>query len=177
MTKDDDISESMAQFIAEHQKELKRLEREAEKIVKCHYPELKQKDIDVANGPLGKIKLCFAKEFAQWKLVIPEENLASRKKGSVNDEGWSIKFCFGKENDMEYMDYYSYHRMTNASLQRIYENGEKELLASIDETSWHEAWKKIEERRTMKDLTECLKGVDLRIVKIVSHNTTQINRS
>lgn len=157
MAKNDDISECMAQFIAEHQKELKRLEREAEKIVKCHYPELKQKDIDVPNGPLGKIKLCFAKEFAQWKLVIPEENLAARKKGSINDEGWSIKFCFGKENDMEYMDYYSYHRMTNASLQRIYENGEKELLASIDETSWHETWKKNRRKKNNERFDRMLK--------------------
>ncbi len=74
----------------------------------------------------------FAKHFAHWEIVLPEENIKNRRGGYIQHGGWLIQYCFGKdENDMEYLDYYAAHRMTDDSHIRIYDDGKKESLPSL----------------------------------------------
>jgi len=74
----------------------------------------------------------FAKHFAHWKIVLPEENIKNRQGGYIQHGGWLIQYCFGKdETDLEYLDYYAAHRMTDDSHMRIYEDGKQEPLPAI----------------------------------------------
>jgi hypothetical protein len=77
------------------------------------------------------IEETFANRFAHWKINIPEENLKARKSGYIQSEGWLIQYCFGKDKNGEYMDYYAAHRMTDDSHVRIYEDGKEESLPAL----------------------------------------------
>jgi len=74
----------------------------------------------------------FNKHFAHWDIIIPEENMRTRHGGYIQQGGWLIQYCFGKdETDKEYLDYYAAHRMTDDSHKRIYEDGREEFLPSL----------------------------------------------
>jgi hypothetical protein len=80
-----------------------------------------------------EIKKHFDEYFSNWKIELPEKDLADRLNGYIAKSGWLIQYCFGTENGMGYLDFYASHRMTNDRHLRIYENGEtKELLAYLE---------------------------------------------
>ena len=80
---------------------------------------------------MDTISQTFAKHFASWDITLPEENLQSRSSGHVKERGWLIQFCFGRDVDGEYMDYYASHRMTSDRHMRLYESGTKLRLDSL----------------------------------------------
>jgi len=80
---------------------------------------------------MEKIKLLFENYFEDWEIELPIDDMKERKSGFIKKGGWLIQYCFGKENDLEYMDYYSTHRMTSDDHVRIYENGEKKSLETF----------------------------------------------
>lgn len=82
---------------------------------------------------LDEIKRVFDEEFVRWNIVLPEEDLKGRRRGSINKAGWTINYRFGAEGGVEYVEYFSTHRMTNDTLCRIYENGEKEVVGYCQE--------------------------------------------
>ena len=69
--------------------------------------------------------------FPIWKIRIPEENIKNRLSGYIQDSGWLIQYCFGKDENGEYMDYYAAHRMTDDSHIRIYEDGTEKVLPAL----------------------------------------------
>ena len=73
----------------------------------------------------------FAKRFSHWKIRIPEDKLENRRSGYIQEGGWLIQYCFGKDENGEYMDYYAVHRMADDSHVRIYEDGRKESLPAL----------------------------------------------
>ena len=83
---------------------------------------------EAENSP--SIKDLFEGYFAKWNIELPNENLNNRLSGKITQAGWFIQFCFGKENDLEYLDFYASHRMTNDRHERIYEDGKMIELPS-----------------------------------------------
>jgi hypothetical protein len=75
----------------------------------------------------------FASYFAHWKIVLPEADLAARRRGSVHAAGWTIQYLFGADAQGEYLDFYATHRMTNERHQRIYASGQIEYLPTMHE--------------------------------------------
>lgn len=73
----------------------------------------------------------FAKRFAHWKITLAEEDLKDRKSGYIQKAGWLIQYCFGKDQNGEYLDYYATHRMTDDIHRRIYANGKEEDLPAF----------------------------------------------
>lgn len=73
----------------------------------------------------------FVKRFTHWKISLPEEDLKNRRSGHIQNAGWLIQYCFGKDETGEYMDYYAAHRMTDDSHVRIYDDGRVETLPAI----------------------------------------------
>ena len=80
-----------------------------------------------------RIKKLFDEEFESWGIVLPEADLRERRGGSVARAGWTINYRFGVEGGVEFVEYFSTHRMTNDTLQRIYENGVKEVVGYCQE--------------------------------------------
>ena len=94
------------------------------------YPEMAG-GAEVPDGPLGLIKLYFANGFEPWGISLPEEDVVLRRRGKINEAGWTIWCLFGEDDAGEYIDYYSAHRMTNDSHTRVYEDGRCEGLGAM----------------------------------------------
>jgi hypothetical protein len=74
----------------------------------------------------------FAKSFAHWEIILPEDDIRTRHSGYIQYAGWLIQYCFGiDETGVEYLDYYAAHRMTDDSHRRIYGDGREESLPSL----------------------------------------------
>ena len=74
------------------------------------------------------IKQRFDEKYRQWQIEIPPDDLTSRQSGVLQQDGWTIRYTFGREGERAYMDYFASHRMTNDTLNRIYSDGTCELL-------------------------------------------------
>jgi len=80
-----------------------------------------------------KISRVFASAFSRWKLRIPRENLEREKAGFIQKEGWLVQYCFGRDENGGYLDYYAAHRMTSDDHIRIREDGSVENLPTMRE--------------------------------------------
>jgi hypothetical protein len=79
------------------------------------------------------IKQRFDETFARWGVVLPEDDVRRRARGSIAAGGWTINYRFGVEGGVEYVEYFASHRMTNDTLNRIYEDGRGEVLGYCQE--------------------------------------------
>ena len=75
----------------------------------------------------------FNSEFSHWKIRLPADDVANRRRGKILNGGWVIWYLFGSNEKGEYLDYYASHRMTDNRHVRIYANGEEEQLPTIAE--------------------------------------------
>jgi hypothetical protein len=73
----------------------------------------------------------FNSRFGHWDINLPESDLKDRRSGYIQNAGWLIQYCFGKDETGEYMDYYAAHRMTSDSHVRIYAAGREETLPAL----------------------------------------------
>jgi|688.fasta_scaffold535432_2 hypothetical protein len=73
----------------------------------------------------------FSRDFSNWAIRLPEEDVAQRRRGRINAEGWAIWYLFGNDDRGEYLDYYAAHRMTDDRHVRIYADGERVDLPTI----------------------------------------------
>jgi len=73
----------------------------------------------------------FSRDFSKWAIRLPREDVAQRRRGRINAEGWAIWYLFGNDDRGEYLDYYAAHRMTDDRHVRIYAGGERENLPTI----------------------------------------------
>jgi len=73
----------------------------------------------------------FSQDFSNWSIRLPQEDVAQRRRGRINAEGWAIWYLFGIDDRGEYLDYYAAHRMTDDRHVRIYSGGEREDLPTI----------------------------------------------
>lgn len=74
------------------------------------------------------IRAAFAEVFKNWSLELPEGAQASGSGLVENSHGWNIQYRFGNNGEAVYMDVYARHRMTNARLYRIHQDGSTETL-------------------------------------------------
>jgi hypothetical protein len=105
-------------------------EHEATAFLHHTYPELAE-GAALPHGPLGRIKLEFARGFAHWEIALPEADVEARRRGKICQRGWAIWYLFGANERGEYLDYYAAHRMTNDTHVRLYEDGSTEWLDAI----------------------------------------------
>ena len=77
------------------------------------------------------IESAFNRDFNHWDICLPSEAVASRQAGRIVESGWTIWFTFGTEEGVEYLDYYSSHRMTNDGHVRLYADGRRQGLAAV----------------------------------------------
>lgn len=82
---------------------------------------------------MERIESVFNETFAHWGIRLPPENLRERKRGKINEEGWTIWFLFGEDDDGEYLDYYAMHRMTNDRHVRLHADGRATWLEALPE--------------------------------------------
>ncbi|HWL65480.1 MAG TPA: hypothetical protein VNP73_05845 [Actinomycetota bacterium] len=81
-----------------------------------------------------RIKAEFDARWESWGVALPEEDLTARRGGALRQVEGSglIRYAFGKsEDDREYLEYYSFHRIGGDSHGRIYDTGEFERLDSL----------------------------------------------
>ena len=72
---------------------------------------------------MNLIKQCFDEKFRAWQIQFPLKDLTTRQSGAIYQDGWTIRYTFGREGERAYMDYFASHRMTNDTLNRIYSDG------------------------------------------------------
>jgi len=75
----------------------------------------------------------FAKVFEPWSIRLPDDDVRERRRGKINEAGWTIWYLFGSDEKGEYLDYYATHRMTSDSHTRIREDGTVEALPELEE--------------------------------------------
>ena len=75
----------------------------------------------------------FARSFEPWGVQLPDEDVAQRRRGKINQQGWTIWYSFGSDENGEYLDYYATHRMTSDSHTRIREDGCTEALPALED--------------------------------------------
>lgn len=91
----------------------------------------------ITYSSIVKMKLIaetFNQRFSHWEITLPEEDFKERCSGHVQKAGWLIQYCFGKDDEGEYLDYYAAHRMTDDSHIRIRFDGSQEALPALH--SW-----------------------------------------
>ena len=74
----------------------------------------------------------FEERFEYWKITIPAEDIATRRRGEiVGEHGWYVQYLFGADEHGEYVDYYASHRMTDDEHRRLRPNGSVEDLPIV----------------------------------------------
>ncbi len=88
--------------------------------------------------PLGQIQLAFAKMMDHFGHILPEDDVAQRRRGRIGDPedgdygyGDSVYYLFGQDDRGEYLDFYMLHRIAGDTHGRIREDGSYEGLDVI----------------------------------------------
>ena len=68
---------------------------------------------------MDKRILLFNKHFERWGIALPPDAEQRCPRGTIVSRGWTVKYCFGKDQDGKFLDYYAAHRMTNDRHSRI----------------------------------------------------------
>ena len=80
---------------------------------------------------MDQIKRMFAERFANWDITLPAENIRQRTAGHIEKKGWLIQYCFGHDENGEYLDYCASHRMTDDEHIRLCADGSQIELAAL----------------------------------------------
>ena len=84
-------------------------------------------------APWSKAQERFNDRFSTWSINIPNINIAKRRNGRIRKEGWTICYCFGSDQNGEYIDYLASHRMMWGDEHvRLRRDGNQEHLPSLD---------------------------------------------
>ena len=77
---------------------------------------------------MDKRILLFNKHFERWGIALQPDADQQCPRGTIVSRSWTVKYCFGKDQDGKFLDYYAAHRMTNDRHLRIRDNGDVEGL-------------------------------------------------
>jgi hypothetical protein len=81
---------------------------------------------------LAVLENMFNERFAKQGIALPVDAVSQRARGKIRKEGWCIWFLFGVDDQGEYLDYYSSHRMVLGDEHiRLRTDGSEETLPSI----------------------------------------------
>ncbi|WP_028998150.1 hypothetical protein [Azohydromonas australica] len=70
----------------------------------------------------------FNKWFQHWNIQLSQDAVEQRSSGVIKQGGWNIRFCFGRDEKGEFLDYYATHRLTDDSHVRLHEDGTRTSL-------------------------------------------------
>jgi len=85
-----DVSGWLASIV-DHRRWAEERKLQEERWVRKRYPEL-TRGAELPEGPLGAIKLAFARMYSTWELALPDDAVAVRQAGEVpNERGWRIR--------------------------------------------------------------------------------------
>jgi hypothetical protein len=82
---------------------------------------------------MDKIKTTFDQRFQRWLIRLPLDDLENRRSGSIQEQGWLINYRFGREENQDFLEYFASHRMTNDTLNRIWDDGTLEVIGYCQE--------------------------------------------
>ena len=82
---------------------------------------------------MKNIEAAFNNSFSHWEIRLPPDAVARRQAGKIIQAGWAIWYLFGSDERGDYLDYYASHRMTNDRHVRIYADGVREGLPTIQD--------------------------------------------
>lgn len=89
---------------------------------------------DATGGAVEVFADATARYFANWSITLPGAANALRLPGAIWDQGWQIRWVFGRgEDGREYLEFYATHRLTNDRHQRVTEDGEWSSLPALQE--------------------------------------------
>ena len=77
---------------------------------------------------MDKRILLFNRVFERWGIVLPPDAEQRCPRGTIVSQGWTVKYCFGNDQDGNFLDFYAAHRMTNDRHFRIRDSGNSEIL-------------------------------------------------
>ena len=81
--------------------------------------------------PMNTIESRFNATFAPWKIRLPPDDVAKRRRGKIVRAGWAIWYLFGSDKKGEYLDYYASHRQPGDEHVRLYADGQRKELPAI----------------------------------------------
>lgn len=82
-----------------------------------------------------ELRQAFSDRFRHWGISLPLSDIEQRASGVIHQAGWTIRYHFNTEDGREYVEFFASHRMTNDTLNRIYEDGVAELVDVCEEWS------------------------------------------
>jgi hypothetical protein len=82
---------------------------------------------------MPKIKEAFDRQFERWQIQLSPDNIETRRSGSIQQQGWLINYRFGREANRDFLEYFASHRLTNDTLNRIWDDGTAELIGYCQE--------------------------------------------
>lgn len=121
----------LSEFLEHRRAELAeraRVEREDRFRLERRFPELKAGAL-VPWGPLGALRLAFARYFVRFDLALPPEDVALRRPGRITQRSWFIFYIWGQDEGALYLEFYASNRFTNDRHVRIYEDGRTVSMA------------------------------------------------
>lgn len=113
----------------EKKETLAAIEREKLERLERRFPELGTGAL-IPSGPLGALRLAFARHFIGFDLALPDEDVAQRRPGVLRERSFSIHYLWDEDEDGLYLELYASSRFTNARHERIYEDGRIVSVAS-----------------------------------------------
>lgn len=129
--KDADRPTMLAEFLERRRAQLAerlQIEREDRNRLERRFPELAL-GAPSPSGPLGALRLAFARYFVRFDLALPEDDVLFRRPGRITQRSWSIFYLWGEDEGGLYLELYASNRFTNARHQRIYEDGRTVSMA------------------------------------------------
>lgn len=105
------------------------IERERLERLERRFPELGTGAL-VPSGPLGALRLAFARYFVWFDLALPDEDVAHQRPGVIRERSWVIHYLWDRDEQGLYLELYASNRFTNARHERFYEDGRIVSVAS-----------------------------------------------
>lgn len=65
----------------------------------------------------------FAGRFRHFGIDLPPNDVQTRRRGRIGENGWVIWYAFGIDAEGEFLDYYASHRLTDDIHRRVRPDG------------------------------------------------------
>ncbi len=82
---------------------------------------------------LSTIERHFNDQFRRYGIHLPPADLALRRRGRLDQAGWTIWYLFGRDDQGDYLDFYATHRQWADMHRRLRARGGRECLPALQE--------------------------------------------
>jgi hypothetical protein len=80
---------------------------------------------------LSTIERHFNDQFRPYGIHLPPADLALRRRGRLDQAGWTIWYLFGSDDQGDYLDFYATHRQWVDMHRRLRAHGGRECLPAL----------------------------------------------